>query len=126
LTAISSGKGAGNGSSSGFPSFNHSVGDLLIVNSTETTLTLQGKVNLTNPTQYSATIPYVDINILANNTILGHATVHNVKIVPGNNTNITVQAVWDPSAYGSEGAAIGRELLSQYISGRLTLKSYLQ
>jgi hypothetical protein len=89
-------------------------------------LTLQGKVNFTNPTQYSATIPYVDINILAKNTILGHATINNVKIVPGNNTNITVQAVWDPSAQGSEGAAIGRELLSQYISGMLILKSYLR
>jgi len=109
----------------GFPSFNHSVGDLRIVNSTETTLTLQAKVNFTNPTQYSATIPYVDINILTNNTVLGHATVRNVKIVPGNNTNITVQAVWEPSAQGPEGATIGRELLSQYISGMLILKSYL-
>ena len=88
-------------------------------------MTLQGKVNLTNPTQYSATIPYVDINILANDTILGHATVRNVKIVPGNNTNVTVQAVWDPAARGPEGAAIGRELLSQYISGTLILKLYL-
>jgi len=88
-------------------------------------LTLQAKVNLTNPTQYSATIPYVDINILTNNTILGHATVRNVEIVPGNNTNVTVQAIWDPSSHGPNGAAIGRELLSQYISGMSILKSYL-
>lgn len=36
----------------------------------------------------------------------------------GNNSNIVVDAVWDPLTYsGEKGAHIGRELLSQYISG---------
>jgi hypothetical protein len=39
-------------------------------------------------------------------------------VIQGNNTNILVQATWDPTTFGGEeGAKIGRELLSQYISG---------
>ena len=85
-------------------------------------------MNLTNPTNYSATVPFVDINILANNTLLGHATVKNLYVGPGNNTNIPVTAVWDPSTLGGKkGAAVGREFLSQYISGwntTLTLQTH--
>lgn len=75
-------------------------------------------VNVTNPTKYFASIPYVNINILVNNTLLGHATVRDLEMAPGNNTNIPVTALWDPYTLGSEpAAAVGRELLSQYISG---------
>jgi hypothetical protein len=85
-------------------------------------------VNLTNPTNYSATVPYVDINILNNNTLLGHATVKDLYIGPGNNTNIPVTAFWDPATLsGKQGAAVGREFLSQYISGwntTLTLQTH--
>ena len=36
----------------------------------------------------------------------------------GNNTNILVTATWDPAEFGGEDARrIGRELLSQYVSG---------
>ena len=36
----------------------------------------------------------------------------------GNNTNVVVEATWDPTKFGGATAAkIGRELLSQYISG---------
>lgn len=39
-------------------------------------------------------------------------------MVTGNNTNVLVEATWDPVGYGGDkGAKIGRELLSQYISG---------
>jgi hypothetical protein len=46
----------------------------------------------------------------------------------GNNTNVRVEATWDPSKFGGDlGAEIGRELLSQYISGfntTLTFKTH--
>jgi hypothetical protein len=43
----------------------------------------------------------------------------------GNNTNILVQATWDPTTFGgSSSARIGRELLSQYISGYNTTLTF--
>lgn len=92
--------------------------NLEIKDTTKTSLTIGAMVNVTNPTKYFATIPYVNINILVNNTLLGHATVRDLEMAPGNNTNIPVTALWDPYTLGSErAAAVGRELLSQYISG---------
>lgn len=83
---------------------------------------------MVNPTNYSATVPYIDIKILVNGTEMGHATAHNVSLVPGPNTNINVTAVWQPSAAtGEQGRLVGRELLSQYISGyntTLTLRPH--
>ena len=73
---------------------------------------------MTNPTEYSATVPFIDINISVNDTILGHATARDVSVVPGPNQDLAVIAVWDPSHHsGKKGAHVGRELLSQYISG---------
>jgi hypothetical protein len=75
-------------------------------------------VNFTNPTEYTAQIPYVNIHVLSNGSILGQATVQNVNVVKGNNSNVLVEAVWDPYTLGGkEAQSIGRNLLSQYISG---------
>ena len=60
----------------------------------------------------------MDINILNNGTILGHATAKDIVVTPGPNYNITVDAVWDPlTASGKIGKKVGKELLSQYLSG---------
>lgn len=75
-------------------------------------------VNITNPTPYSATIPYVDIHILKNGSLLGHATVRDLNIVSGRNDRLHVVAVYDPLTSGGRKAlAVGRDLISQYISG---------
>ncbi|KAI9714412.1 MAG: hypothetical protein M1820_000373 [Bogoriella megaspora] len=104
------------------------VGSLAILDTTETTLTLTALVNFTNPTNYSANVPYVDIHILSNGTQLGHALAKNVSVNPGRNINVVIQAIWDPlGSSGSRGKVRGRELLSQYISGyntTLTLKTH--
>ncbi|KAF2809599.1 uncharacterized protein BDZ99DRAFT_388718 [Mytilinidion resinicola] len=104
------------------------IGNLKILDTGATSLTLQAEVNFTNPTNYSATVPYFNINILVNDTILGSATATNVLVVPGNNTNVTITAVYDPFGNsGEKGKTVGRELLSQYISGyntTLTLKTH--
>lgn len=85
-------------------------------------------VNFTNPTSYSATVPYTDVHIVVNDTVLGHGTVKDLAMVPGNNTNVQLTAVWSPGAIdGSKGAAVGRELLSQFISGynsTLTIRTH--
>lgn len=102
----------------GFPDIRPTVGNLTVRSTSKTSLSLQASVNFTNPTEYSAWIPYVNIHILNNGSIIGDATVRNLHVRPGNNTNILVEATWDPSKFGGEAATkIGRELLSQYISG---------
>jgi len=81
-------------------------------------MALQVHVNMTNPTNYSATVPYFSINILVNGTVLGQALIKDMNVVPGNNTNLIATALWDPSTNsGAKGKAIGAEMLSQYISG---------
>lgn len=82
-------------------------------------MTLEATVNITNPTEYSATVPYVNLKLLSNGTEIGHATAQQVSIVPGPNHNILVKALWDPlTPSGQKGVDQGRELLSQYISGQ--------
>ena len=46
---------------------------------------------------------------------------------PGENTNLELTALWNPSQSGSEGVKKGRDLLSQYLSGyntTLTLQTH--
>ena len=75
-------------------------------------------MNFTNPTKYSASVPYFHVNILNNKTLLGYAVAKDVVITPGRNEDILIKALWDPSGLGGHnGTAVGRELLSQYISG---------
>jgi len=94
------------------------VGDLKVLSTSKTSINLQARVNFTNPTDYSADVPFFNLHILNNGSIIGDATARNVAVIPGNNTNIVVEATWDPTGFGGEKAAeIGRELLSQYISG---------
>ena len=105
-------------SGNGISSFAPKVGDLRILDTTRTTFLIEAKVNMTNPTNYSATVPYVNINMLSNGTVLGYAVARNVKVVPGQNNNILVLATWEPARFeGQKGLDVGRELLSQYISG---------
>ncbi|CAN9375639.1 unnamed protein product [Alternaria alternata] len=97
---------------------NVQVGNLSITDTSPTSLTITALVNFTNPSKYSATVPYFNINILANGSHIGSATVKDMEVSPGNNTNKLASVLWDPYTYGGEkGKKIGAELLSQYISG---------
>ncbi|MCJ1471344.1 hypothetical protein MMC07_009992, partial [Pseudocyphellaria aurata] len=99
---------------------NPQIGALQILDTTKSTLTLGAKINVTNPTDYAATVPYVNLHLLSNGTLLGHAVARNLRVVPGPNHNLDVTAVWDPTSGGIDdqgnGVRVGRELISQYIS----------
>ncbi|KAH7094744.1 hypothetical protein FB567DRAFT_510969 [Paraphoma chrysanthemicola] len=113
-----SGNGGGSDPKSRFEALNVAVGNLSIVKTTPTSMTLQVHVNMTNPTNYSATVPFFSINILVNGTVLGQALINDMHIKPGNNTNLIATALWDPyTNSGAKGKAVGAEMLSQYISG---------
>lgn len=102
----------------GLTGFSPKIGNLTILDSSHDGLTIQALVNFTNPTSYSATVPYADIKLLTNGTALGHVTARNLTVKPGNNTNLLIQAKWEPFvASGAKGKIVGRELLSKYISG---------
>ena len=122
LTAIPSGGGGKGGLTDGL---SLKVGDLEIVGTNENGLLIQASVNFTNPTNYSATIPYVNISIEKNGSTIGYANVANATIVPGKNVHVLARAEWKPSvAGGKEGAKVGKELLSQYISGYNTTLTF--
>jgi hypothetical protein len=79
-----------------------------VVDTSETSLTLQARVNVTNPTDYSASVPHCNVSLWVNETRVGYAWA-SADIVPGPN-DIVVRASW-------EVGDVGREWLSQYISG---------
>lgn len=75
-------------------------------------------MNFTNPTKYSATIPFIDVLMLYNGTAVAHIIAHDLFVHPGNNTNESIEVHWSPSALsGTDGVEAGRALLSSYISG---------
>jgi len=104
------------------------VGDLQILDTSPSSLTIAALLNFTNPSEYAARIPYVDVEILKNGSILGHGTVRDIHIRPGKNINLPVTATWNPRLEGGEiGHDIAVELLSQYISGyntTITLRAH--
>ncbi|AEO71622.1 a551c57f-a62b-414d-9d7e-566b1074c519 [Thermothielavioides terrestris] len=93
------------------------VGRVEITDTTATSISLKASVNITNPTPYSAHIPFISIHVESNGTTIGEARAENLEVKPGNNTNLPVSATWNPSMGGKEGVQHGRELLSQYLSG---------
>jgi len=97
--------------------------DITVVKTTKDSIVLEAVMDLRNPTPYSAHVPYVDVNFLVNNTVLGHVTARNIDITAGLNTDIKVQAEWAP--VGEIDALVGNELLSQFISGRRRSFIYL-
>lgn len=96
--------------------FKQEVGNISIVHTTENKLTMQAKVNITNPTDYYAKMPRVDAELFVNGTKVGNAWGGG-NIKPGPN-EIVSYIEWDKTLVGSE-------FLSQFISGynvSLTIK----
>lgn len=93
------------------------VGDVRVIDTTPSSVTIQARVNATNPTPYTAHIPYINIHVLCNGSVVGEAVAKNLDISKGNNTNFLVTATWDPTLGGAKGHRIGRDLISQYLSG---------
>ena len=88
------------------------------MNTSASSLTVTALVNVTNPTEYAASIPYADIHVTKNGSLLGHATARDLHIEPGPNSNLLVHVVYNPLEMGGrEAKLVGRELLSQYVSG---------
>lgn len=101
-----------------FDLLNPHVVSLSLADTAESSLSAKIQMNFTNPTAYSARIPFVDILMLFNGTAIAHITARNIDIKPGNNTNIPIELHWAPFELdGIDGVEAGRTLVSSYISG---------
>lgn len=87
---------------------------------TESSLLVNTMVNFTNPTQYSASVPFVDLLLVYNSSKVAHLTARDVTIVPGTNTGVNVDLQWSPLDLGGPSAVLaGQDLLSRFVSGKL-------
>lgn len=97
---------------------NPRIASLELGPTTSSSALINTKVNITNPTEHSATIPMADFVLLYNTTTVAHIIIRNVSVNPGMNTGISVDILWSPlDADGPDGESAGREMISQYISG---------
>lgn len=89
----------------------------MILDTTRDAVVLQALVNITNPTPYTASIPYVNVHLFCNGSAIGEVTAEDLDVTTGNNTNLIVRAKWDPSMGGAGAKIVARNLVSQYLSG---------
>lgn len=101
-----------------------SIDELVIAETTWQTITFQVTLSIANPTPWGFMVPYMNVNIIHENIVLGNVSSTDLHILPGNNT-IDVRVVWDPRAHGGDEAeTIGAQLLSEYISGNIISHYY--
>ncbi|PLB54438.1 hypothetical protein P170DRAFT_432079 [Aspergillus steynii IBT 23096] len=95
---------------------------------TESSFVVNTKINVTNPSPYSASVPFVDLLLVYNTTRVAHVTARDLTLVPGVNSGLPVDLKWSPLELdGPAGQGAGRELISEYISGAnttVTVQSY--
>lgn len=83
---------------------------------------MKAKINITNPSPYSASLPFVDLILVYNDTKVAHVTARDLAIVPGVNSGIHADLQWNPLELGgSAGVTAGQEMLSQYVSGEFCI-----
>ncbi|KAL4906458.1 hypothetical protein BDW74DRAFT_132734 [Aspergillus multicolor] len=95
---------------------------------TESSLLVNTMVNFTNPTEYSASVPFLDLLLVYNGTSVAHITAKDVTIVPGTNVGVNVNLQWNPLDLGGPPAVLaGQELISRFVSGlnaSVTMKTH--
>ncbi|GAO14233.1 hypothetical protein UVI_02001340 [Ustilaginoidea virens] len=100
---------------------NPQVGEVRVLSTSKTGVHIEASVNMTNPTPYTAWIPYMSIHMTKNQHLLGEAVAKEMRLGRGDNSNLVVQATWDPESLGGPPArAAARRLLSSYLSGKNT------
>ncbi|RDW57138.1 uncharacterized protein DSM5745_11536 [Aspergillus mulundensis] len=104
------------------------VQSLELGTTTETSLLVNTMVNFTNPTEYSASVPFLDLLIVYNATSVAHITAKDVTIVPGTNAGVNINLQWDPLDLGGPSAVLaGQDLISRFVSGlntSVTMKTH--
>ncbi|KAE8390651.1 hypothetical protein BDV23DRAFT_155021 [Aspergillus alliaceus] len=95
---------------------------------TESSLVMKARINVTNPSAYSASVPFIDFILVYNETKVAHVTARDLIIVPGVNSGIQADLEWNPRELnGQVGVTAGQEMLSRYVSGyntSVTIRSH--
>jgi hypothetical protein len=86
---------------------------------TYSTMLVKTRVNVTNPTPYSASVPYADFMMLYNGTKVAHITALDIALASKADATVHVDIMWEPSEGGEDGVEAGREFLSKCVSGKL-------
>ena len=95
------------------------IESLDLADTTESTALVKTTINFTNPSPYAATVPFVDLALFYNGTVVGRVVGKNVSIVPGVNRGIYAELMWSPlDSGGLEGVVAGRQMISSYVSGK--------
>ncbi|GIC91202.1 uncharacterized protein Aud_007644 [Aspergillus udagawae] len=84
---------------------------------TDSSMLVKTRVNVTNPTEYSAAVPYADFMMLYNGTKVAHITALDIALASKAVATIRVDIMWEPSKGGQDGVEAGREFLSKCVSG---------
>ncbi|KAL4878544.1 hypothetical protein BJY04DRAFT_110477 [Aspergillus karnatakaensis] len=85
---------------------------------TESSLVVKTTVNFINPTQYSASVPLLDLIMHYNSTSVAHLTARDVTVIPGTNTGVNMDLEWSPLDLGGPSAVLaGQDMLSRFVSG---------
>ncbi|KAM0258269.1 hypothetical protein ACHAQJ_003911 [Trichoderma viride] len=101
------------------------VSNLIILNTTKHAVHMQASVNITNPTPYTAYIPFATVHVYHEGLVIGEVTANHLDLQLGNNTNLAVFATWDPvSLGGDESHKAAAKLLSDYLSGKNTTLTF--
>ncbi|KEY70394.1 hypothetical protein S7711_06562 [Stachybotrys chartarum IBT 7711] len=101
------------------------VNDMRIISTTDTGFMMKASINVTNPTPYTASIPHANVHIYEQEAMIGEANATQLDVRLGNNSNLSVSAIWDPQSFGGIDAhRIAKRLLSDYISGKNTTLTF--
>ncbi|KAL5342567.1 hypothetical protein BJX70DRAFT_294020 [Aspergillus crustosus] len=85
---------------------------------TESSLLVKTAVSFTNPTQYSVSVPLLDVLMVYNATSIAHLTARDIIVTPGTNTGVNVDLKWSPLDLGGPSAVLaGQDMLSRFVSG---------
>jgi hypothetical protein len=93
---------------------------MTVLTTTSKSLIISAEASFNNPTEYSATVPYADVHLYVNDTMIGNVTVRDITVKKGQNDEVPLRALWNPFADGEAGRKVARDLLSQFISGMST------
>ncbi|KAH2801439.1 hypothetical protein KXW19_001114 [Aspergillus fumigatus] len=84
---------------------------------TDSSMLVKTRMNVTNPTKYSASVPFADFLMLYNGTKVAHITALDIAVASKSDATVRVDIMWEPSKGGPDGVEAGREFLSKCVSG---------
>ncbi|ODQ52900.1 hypothetical protein SAICODRAFT_71330 [Saitoella complicata NRRL Y-17804] len=88
-----------------------------LMGTTHSSITFGADARMNNTTPYGGVIPYMNVHLIYNGSVIGDATVRDLKVRAGEPFVAHGQAVFDPGHYGGKTAKeAGAKFISAYVS----------